>query len=257
MINQHWQRVFPPEYAPHIRWSISCQFMLLGINSSEKKSGFVCAEEVTNPTQPTHNTSVVWGQWFFYTSQGHCSSQIGLAARLPSLHSSLWGVMSSRCKPQPHPPTARKRPGRADDQEYVGLPSVTICAKRWVLSLLTPARFVIIPILLSHSLYCLHIHHSLSGVVYFTVILWHFLHSSFLMPPIPTSLPVASDSQSLYGRPTAPSVRVMCYHHQSQYHSKDIRLSIVLHCPSKGHGNNVSVETKFNEIDCISPHSDL
>ncbi len=142
---------------------VCCWFLLLGMNSSDSKCGYVSVEVANpNPQPPAFLRGVknpFSGQPLSFTSQGHSRSQMGLAAYSPSLHSYLQRLESSLCKPQA--PAPEKCLGQADDYiKWTGLPSVTICAKCPVLSL-TPARFVIIPIH-ALSLFLLSAHSSLS-----------------------------------------------------------------------------------------------
>lgn len=202
---------FPSEYAPHIWWGVCCRFLLLGINSSGKKCGFLSVE-VTNLNPANLQLSAL----LFCTSQGQCSSQMGLAARFPSLHSYLQRVMSSRCKPQAPAPEKKLRSGRWLHQKdglakcyyqcqmFRSFPhtcSISHHSRSCSLTLSIVRTFIT---LLSHSFKVspFHSHADIFSLVYF--LCYRFLcHSEG-----PQILKPARLSKGT-------SVRVMSYHHQS------------------------------------------
>lgn len=150
MTNQHLS-VFPLSICSTHEMFAADSSLYAWIHQTEK-CGFVSVE-VTNPNpanpQPSVSlgevkTKTFSGQALSCINQGHCSSQMGLAARSPSLHSYLRRLMSSWCKPQA--PDPEKKPGSSRwlHQED----RLAKCYYQYQMSILplTPAPFVIIPI---------------------------------------------------------------------------------------------------------------
>lgn len=130
------------------------------------------------------------------TSQGYCSSQMGLAAHSPRLHSYLQRLVSSRCKP--HAPAPQKQPGssRRLHQED----RLAKCYYQSQMSRSFPSHLLNLssfPFMLTHSLFLLSVHSLLS-------------------------VPLAQSQSLSLTCCRSPS---SCNHHQSRYHSEDVRRS--------------------------------
>ena len=160
------------------------------------------------------------------TSQGYCSSQMGLAAHSPRLHSYLQRLVSSRCKP--HAPAPQKQPGssRRLHQED----RLAKCYYQSQMSRSFPSHLLNLssfPFMLTLSLFLLSVHSLLSVPLAqsqsLSLTCCRSPSSLFLMRP--TSLSLLRFSQTPFRLSRGTSVRVTCNHHQSRYHSEDVRRS--------------------------------
>lgn len=161
------------------------------------------------------------------TSQGHCSSQMGLAAYSPSLRSYLQRLESSLCKPQA--PAPEKKPGSSRRlRQEDGLAK---CYYRRQMSRSFPHTCSIChhPIH-ALSLFLLSAHSSLP--VSLTQSQSISLARRHLLSRFVSCVTDSFVTLSLFrfSEPFRPSegtsVRATYHHHQSQYHSEDVRCRI-------------------------------
>lgn len=231
--------------------------MLLGINSSEKKSGFVCVGVTNlNSANPQHislfRPAALLHKPRSLQQSNRAGSRFAQPALLPSEESCPHGVNH---KAHRTPTTPRKRPGRADDyiksaqtcQELLSVPNVGFFPSHLLDSSSFPSCSLTISIVLTFITLCQGQSASLSYSDIFSPL--HLLYHRFLaLSDSPQILQARTAVQQhiCQGHVLPPSVTISLRGHQT--------LCIKhLFCTALQKGKETMwVETELNGVDDIS-----